>query len=52
MNLFLDDERDPLDCTVYKKDVEYATLEWFIVRSHDEFVDFCNKKICREQSIA
>lgn len=36
-NLFLDDERQPNECT-WMNDSRYTNLKWVVVRSHDEFV--------------
>lgn len=40
--LFLDDERTPVDASNYMTPVElrafYRSVDWFIVRSYDEFV--------------
>jgi hypothetical protein len=36
-NLFLDDEREPKDCT-WMNDSRYTNFKWVVVRSHDEFV--------------
>lgn len=41
--LFLDDIREPNWVTYYKTDPNYNKLEWVIVRSHDEFVDYVTK---------
>lgn len=37
-NLFLDDFRVPEDAFVYTRDREFMSLQWDIVRSHEEFV--------------
>jgi len=39
-NLFIDDIRYPDWVTQYKVDPDYNKLEWIIVRTHDEFVDY------------
>lgn len=40
-NLFLDDMRNPIDCTKYiKNNKMYKKLKWVIVRSYDEFKDY------------
>jgi hypothetical protein len=36
-NLFLDDEREPNECT-WMNDSRYTNFKWVVVRSHDEFV--------------
>jgi hypothetical protein len=36
-NLFLDDERQPNECT-WMNDSRYTNFKWVVVRSHDEFV--------------
>ena len=41
-NLFLDDFRNPSDAFNYTRDKEFNLLEWEIVRTHDEFVDYIN----------
>lgn len=38
-NLFLDDERTPLDAYEYTKNSSYLTYEWVVVRNYDSFVD-------------
>ena len=43
-NLFLDDNRDPMDCLEHMHDDRYATEEWIIVRSHEEFVQLIEQK--------
>ncbi len=40
MNLYLDDERTPDISYEYTKDKSYIDLEWDIVRSFDEFVNY------------
>lgn len=42
-NLFLDDLRNPDWVIQYKTDLDYTTLEWVIVRSHDDFVRYILK---------
>ena len=39
-NLFLDDVRDPQWVTTYKTDTRYNKLQWVVVRSHNDFVDY------------
>lgn len=38
-NVFLDDIRQPVDCVSYRKEYEYVTLSWSVVRSYNEFID-------------
>ncbi len=40
MKLFLDDERKPKDAVLYKKQAVYWEIDWKIVRSYQEFVDY------------
>jgi len=48
-NVLLDDERTPSDVFYYKRDDEYKTLIWEIVKSYNEFVDlFCHKYVYGE----
>jgi len=43
-NLFLDDFRMPIDCKNYMNELRYETLEWVIVRTHEEFTDMLISK--------
>lgn len=49
-NLFLDDFRIPVDAFVYTKDTDFLQLKWEIVRSHDEFVDYIQKRYTEDGS--
>ena len=45
INLFLDDERIPINCVGYvwqwmKSTSMYSHMEWVIVRDYDQFVDY------------
>lgn len=42
-NLFLDDVRIPKNVTLYDNNPIYNELNWVIVRSHDELVDYILK---------
>jgi hypothetical protein len=42
-NLFLDDFRLPQDAFHYTKDTVFSLLDWEIVRSHEEFVNFIER---------
>ena len=43
-NLFLDDFRIPVDAFQCTGDTDFLQLKWAIVRSHDEFVDYIQKR--------
>ena len=43
-NLFLDDFRHPYDAFNITKDPVFTQLKWEIVRSHNQFVKFIEKK--------
>jgi hypothetical protein len=42
-NLFLDDVRIPKNVTLYDNDPIYNELNWIIVRSHNELMDYIKK---------
>jgi hypothetical protein len=42
-NLFLDDERSPMDVFSYTQRFFYVDRVWLIVRCYDEFIDIINK---------
>ena len=39
-NLFLDDERVPLDCLRYTYNTIYIDVDWVIVRNYNDFVSY------------
>ena len=43
-NLFLDDVRIPEHCYEYIPDPRYLSLEWHIVRSHEDFIKTLESK--------
>jgi hypothetical protein len=47
-NLFLDDEREPNECT-WMNDSRYTNLKWVVVRSHDEFVRTLSDRFNRNE---
>jgi hypothetical protein len=43
-NLFLDDERMPIDCIEYCREQRYQILDWQVVRSHSAFISIIEEK--------
>jgi len=41
--LFLDDVRNPINCTAYMRPANIYLEDWDVVRTYDEFVDYITK---------
>lgn len=48
-NIFLDDNRQPIDAYKYTNRIEYKNFHWNIVDSYDAFVDLFTKKIMENE---
>ena len=48
-NIFLDDNRNPIDVYEYTNQLEYKIFAWKVVRSYQEFVDLFTERLMNNE---